>query len=156
MEAFLKNFDLTPIDLPMIFFGAVFFFVFCKIFGKYVIRPYLQLIEARESASEGTLQEAAADLRAAADLQKDFEAYMNETRLAAIKKKADTIDRAKKDAAKLIENAESQARLFLESERLGLKQVIEEARHALHKEEGNLASLVLQKLELDESSIRKH
>ena len=150
MEAFLKNFDLVPGDVPMIVLGAALFFMFCHFFGKKVIAPYLQLLETREAATEGALEEAAADVRAAAELQRDFESQIAQARVAAVSEKLRVLDAAKKDAAKFIENAEAQGRHILESERGALARSLEDARKAAHHQEESLVALVLQKLGMRE------
>lgn len=148
MEAILKNFSLLPADVPMILIGTVLFYLFCRIFGRKVIAPYIELLETREAASEGALNEAAGDRRAAEELRVAFDAKILEARAAATAEKLKTLDAVKKDAAKLIENAEAQARHVLESERAALARAREEARSEVRGMEENLVNLLLGKLEV--------
>jgi len=153
MKAFLENFDLVPLDVPMILLGAVLFFFFCKLFGKYVVSPYVRLVEIREAASEGAIEEASADLRAAAELQRDFDLKISQARAQAKVEKASILDAAKRDGAKLVDTADFQARQLLESERAALKQMVKDAQMALHGNEETLVSLVLKKFEVNGKSL---
>jgi len=151
MDAILKNFSLLPADVPMIFIGMILFFLFCHLFGRKVVAPYIQLLEAREAASEGALYEAAADRRVADELRRAFEAKILETRTAATAEKLKILDAAKKDGARLIENAEIQARQILDSERAALSRAREEARREARNLEEGLVDLLLKKLEIRQS-----
>lgn len=156
METLLKTFDLDPLDAPMIIVGAFLFLIFCKLFAKHVVQPFLQLVEARESAYSGRLEEAAADIKAAAELQKEFNAKISLSRTKGLTEKKKVLETAKSDAAKLIENAEAQAHQTLDSERAALKQALQEARKALHAQEADMVSLVMQKFELSDSRRSMH
>ncbi|NMC64412.1 MAG: hypothetical protein GYA55_14705 [SAR324 cluster bacterium] len=153
MKEFLKNFDLVPLDVPMILLGALLFFLFCKLFGKYVVSPYVRLVEIREAASEGAIEEAAADLRAAAELQRDFDLKISQARVQAKAEKTSVINAAKRDGAKLVDAADFQARQLLESERAALKQMVKDTQIALQEKEEALVSLVLKKFEVNDKSL---
>ncbi len=147
MEAILKKFSLLPADIPMILIGMVLFYLFCRIFGRKVIAPYIQLIETREAASEGALNEAAANRRSAEELRARFEARIAEARTAATLEKLKTLDAAKKDAARLLENAEAQARHVLDGERAALARAHQDVRRDVRGMEESLVNLLLGKLE---------
>lgn len=146
MKQFLANFALEPFDVPMIVLGAVLFYIFCKLFGKHVVMPYMRLMEAREAATEGVVREAQAELRAAGELQHEFDARIQQARIAALAEKLKIVESAKKEGADLLKNAEDAARKILEEERGVLKQSLEEERSKASLEEESLVALVLQKL----------
>ena len=58
MEPLLKMFSLTAQDAQMIPFGALFFVGLWLLLGRFVFKPFLALVEARERATSGAVDAA--------------------------------------------------------------------------------------------------
>lgn len=135
MKEILKNFDLVPFDLLMIFAGALCFVIFWKALDLAFTRRFITLHKARFEASQGA-EKSALELREeASQINAEFEHKLDEVRAEELKNRLQIIAQAKAEADSVIAAAEEKAaaavkhaRAELESKRSQLSaQVLAQA-----------------------------
>lgn len=146
MEAFLKNFDLVPLDLAMIAVGALLFFAFYKLFAGIFVEPMLAVIRAREAATSGAEASAAENRQRAAALNAQYEEQLSNARIAAMQRRFELVGKAKQEAARIIEEAEIRAQQFLSAARSQHKQNEQELRSRFGEQIGTLSATISAKV----------
>ena len=115
MTDLLKLFDLVPRDVPMIIICALLFVVLWKTLGKVLFGPYLALIEARESATQGSVGTSQDKLRQADTLVAEYNLKLNDSRQRLIQEKISKTSAVKAEADKLIHKTEDRKSTRLNS-----------------------------------------
>jgi F0F1-type ATP synthase membrane subunit b/b' len=146
MESLLKMFSLTVQDAQMIPFGALFFIVLWLSLSRFVFKPYLALIEARERATSGAVDSIREKLARAAELRQGVEQKIGTERFAAVKQKLETISVAKQSATRVVEEAEIAAQTTLKEGRAQIARDVETVRTRTIGEADGLAEMIVQKL----------
>jgi F-type H+-transporting ATPase subunit b len=142
MENLLKTLDLVPRDVIMIVLWAFLFYGFILLMRRFFFGPYLKLIEARESATEGTSADAAAKQAEAQRMLEEFENRILEARVALTKEKLESLSKAKQEVAASIESAESEAAAYI----LRNREEIARRMEALRRETFNDADKMAEDL----------
>lgn len=148
MEAFLKNFDLVPFDLVMIAIGAVLFVCLWQILRIVVFQPYLKLVDARERATSGAEAQARANEERAMILFKEYEQKLMEERAVALKVKFEALSKAKAEAGRMINKAESEAQSYLEGVRKELDKEVGAVKQRVAFEAETLAGLLAERAKI--------
>lgn len=113
MEALLQFFDLKPLDVPMIGVGVVLFLAYLSLIRKTLFEPYLALFEARERATKGAVQDAGQLHAEAEQLLKKYEQQTGDVRVAAMQRKLEKLQAAKKEAGRVESEAAAAAQEIL-------------------------------------------
>ena len=132
----LETFDLLPLDPWMILASALLFMCFWKILERFFVRPYIELIEHRESKTSRADELASDKMGQAKQIEAEVESQLHNVRVEAVAKKAEVTRTAEERAAKLIRATEKNA-----------AQEIKDARHALDTEIDSLRKQVLAQAE---------
>lgn len=146
MDAALKLFDLTPHDLMMIPVGTIFFVVLWVLLSKFVFKPHLALVEARESATTGAVEASRDKLARAAELRATYIDQLGTERIAAMKQKLEVVAAAKRAANEIVEHAETAAQAALKEGRLSIAKDTEALRDASLRDSAALADMVVSKV----------
>jgi F-type H+-transporting ATPase subunit b len=146
MDAALKLFDLTTRDLVMIPLGALFFLVLWVFLSKFLFKPYLALVEARESATSGAVESSREKVAKAAELRASYDERLGAERVTAMKQKLDVVANAKKNAAEIIERAESSAQAALRDGRAANARDAAALRDMSLQDVDGLADMVISKV----------
>lgn len=143
MEEILKNFDLVPFDVVMIFVGAMSFVLLWKTLEKELFNPFLKLLELREGLTTGADSNAKDIQDEAARLEEDYAQKMLSIRIAAMDKKLAALDRAKAEANSSIDKAAAEAKSFIEKEKASIASSRDKARaEAIGQTKGMVDELV--------------
>jgi F0F1-type ATP synthase membrane subunit b/b' len=146
MEELLKNFDLVPMDVPMILLGSVLFIVLWSTLKRALFDPYLKIVELREGMTSGA-STTAVEMRAAATKAEEAAAQkIMEARVQVHKERLAAITAAQKSASQVLVDAETKAQEIVRGSRWQLEQSTAAMRSEAHKEVGSLVKLVLQKI----------
>jgi F-type H+-transporting ATPase subunit b len=146
MDAALKLFDLTTRDLVMIPLGALFFLVLWVFLSKFLFKPYLALVEARENATSGAVESSREKVAKAAELRASYDERLGAERVTAMKQKLDVVANAKKNAAEIIERAESSAQAALRDGRAANARDAAALRDMSLQDVDGLADMVISKV----------
>lgn len=145
METILTFLNLTNLDAEMIPVGVVLFTIFVFSLGRFVVAPFVALVEAREEATEGAERSAQSNIDEAEIIERNYESQIIEERIASEKAKAQQIAKAKTEAARIIERAESQAREQARRSKEELEEYVSGLRKAAMQEAANLSRLMVEK-----------
>ena len=146
MESILKNFDLVPLDALMIIVCALLFVVFWKALTVSLWQPYMNLIEARESATIGAQDGASTSRQQAVDLLNKFEENIGSARISAMEKKLSMLEKAKKEAHTIIEKAEGEAAESVRAVRWQIENSREEVQRRANQEIDGLARSIAERV----------
>lgn len=146
MDEILKTLNLTPDETPMIFVGALLFFLFWKVAAKTFIADFVRLGNLRESLTTGANELARQQLELASTISGEVEAELLKARIDALSKKGIIINRAQGEAHKIVQRAEDEAQEFLRNTRWQLMQQSEQIRAEAMKEGDALVDLVVSKV----------
>jgi F0F1-type ATP synthase membrane subunit b/b' len=152
MEAFLKNFDLVPLDVLMALVDALLFVVLWKLLQRTLFDPYLKLIEAREAATVKAEEQAASLTEKSDILSLEYERQLTEVRVAALKEKLKALDQAKAQASKVIEQAETKAQEHIRSVRLEIDKEVRDLKSSAEAEVQSIAALLAERVQKVASS----
>jgi F0F1-type ATP synthase membrane subunit b/b' len=152
MDAILKTLDLTRLDLQMIAVCCLLFVVLWTLMERLVFRPYLAFLEKREASTSGA-QGIAQDKSSKADeLLTEYNRRLTDARVAAMKKKLDAIELAKKDAAGQIKSAEDRAKVATDRNRAELQSRAQDMRAAALKDADAMVEMVMSKVKAPASA----
>ena len=146
MDAALKLFDLTKHDLAMIPWGAFFFVVLWVLLAKFLFKPYLTLVEARENATSGAVESSREKIAKADELRASYEDRLGAERVAAMKQKLEVVANAKRSATEILERAESTAQKSLKDGRAAIARESAALRDASLRDTDGLADMVISKV----------
>lgn len=146
MENFLKTFDLTVIDLQMIIVWTFAFVLLWRLLGKFFIKPYLQLFEAREAATIAARETAAELNRAADELKEQYDRRIATERAKFVQQKQEVLDRSRAEASSIVAAAERESKEYRETFRGELQVNLGELKTAAASQTGSLAALLVEKL----------
>lgn len=146
MEAFLKNFDLVPFDLVMIFAGALSFVLLWKTLEKNLFNPFLKLLELREGLTTGADSNAKTLQEKAASLEEEYSQQMLSARIAAMEKKLSTLESAKGQANSITEKAYQESKSFLEKEKTEIASSKEKVRAEAISQTKSMVDGIVQRL----------
>lgn len=130
----------------MIPVGALFFVVLWWIMGRFVFKPYLALIEAREAATTGAVDTSRETLARAAEIRASYDQKLGAARIDAVKQKLVAVAEAKKHAATVTENAERQAQAALKDGRGEISRDIEGVRTQSLRDADSLSNMIVDKI----------
>lgn len=156
MEATLKLLDLVPFDVVMIVVCALLFLCFWRVMEKHFFTPYLNLLEARETATLGAEESAISGMKQAEILKSEYENKIMQVRVAAIEKKLSTLDLAKKQAATILEDAEGEAQEQVRNVRWDLANKMTQLRQQAQSQVGSMADLICSKAKKPASTVRQN
>lgn len=145
MEAFLKNFDLVPLDVLMIVVCSVAFVVFWQVLSQVLWKPYLQLIDAREKATVGAQEGAHEDRARAEELKRQYEEKVGAARVAAMEKKFSLLENAKREAHTLVEKAEGEAQEHVRAVRWEIGSKMEDFQKRAAQEVEGLSRIIVER-----------
>jgi F-type H+-transporting ATPase subunit b len=145
-------FSLTAQDAQMIPFGALFFVGLWLLLGRFVFKPFLALVEARERATSGAVDAAKEKIAQANELRQSYEQKIGAVRLEAVRQKLDVVAAAKKSAAHVAEEAERNAQEALKQGRANIARDVAEVRNRSLADADNLAEMIVQKVKSGSSA----
>lgn len=149
MEAFLKTFDLEPIDVPMIVASALLFIVLWRALSKYFFTPYLNLIEAREKATTGAEKVSRETDEESTKLLAEYDSKLLDVRVAAMKIKLAKLAQAKEEAAKILDKAKFDSEELIKNSRRKIEDVRVEKRQRVFSDLDSMVDLILDKIRSD-------
>lgn len=141
-----QYFDLSLIDIPMIFLGALLFLIVWQALERTLFRPYLKLIQVREAATIGADSEAQSIRDEAREKNEAYEQAINIARIEAVKGRLSKVGSAQKSADALIESAARAAQGELQKSREELNATIAAAKSDAGKEVESMAALIIEKV----------
>ncbi len=146
MEAFLKNFDLVPLDLRMILAGVVLFIILLHALKIFVFVPFLAVVEARERATIGAEEESKRKTDEAELLEKSYGAQIIEERQIGARTRGVVLGRAKDEATRVVQAAEDEARQYVKGLRQQLEKQILDLRKTSIQEAQNLSRYMTERI----------
>jgi len=146
MEKIINAFDLTLLDGQMILVCAVLFVIFINLAKRTLFGPLLDLIDAREAATDGAETEALAIHKKAADLNHDYERQLVAARVAAVTAKLEVVARAKDRAAQIIGQAEQAAQVELTAAQNSLESLRAKLQADSAQDADAMAQAIVQKI----------
>ena len=155
MADLLKLFDLVPRDVPMILICAILFVALWKVLGRVLFDPYLNLIEAREAATQGAQGLSHDKLKQADTLLEEYNSKLSDHRQRLIQDKLSKTLAAKAEADKLIHKTEDEARAKLSATKEEIKQQEIRARQDLNQQAAALAEIIVRKLKTPTTDIER-
>ncbi|HMO01759.1 MAG TPA: hypothetical protein PKD37_02480 [Oligoflexia bacterium] len=144
--AILKNFDITPFDLGAIIFFALTFILFIKSLNVFFIKPFSELLAARESATSGREREIIEKREFIENLEIDFNQQLQQARKEAELAKSEIIFAARKKATEIVDRAQKEGERLVSEGRRELSLLEPEYKQALNAQLQSLAELASQKI----------
>lgn len=117
MEEILAFFTLTVRDAQVIAVATVLFFLFVAAMGKYLFRPLIALMDAREAATSGATASADDLIREARELDRSVEERITQVRVDAMKKKLERVAAARARADDIVRRAMDEGAKLVARER---------------------------------------
>ena len=146
MTISLETFSLVPSELPYIAFGFVFAYQLSAILSKVLLRPFQELIEAREARSTGAVADAEVLTRKAIALEEAVQERLAFVRVEAGKAAAARIIVARDQASHVIAKAEAIADSVRREARTNLGPTVQSAQKAYKERLPNLVDVATDKL----------
>ncbi len=154
MQEFLRNFDLTTLDGTMILVWAAMFFVIWQLLASYLFRPYLRLIEKRESLTSGATAVVAERQKLADDLTNEYEQKLLDHKVSLMKRRAELLAVAKTEAQQILSASEGEAQSMVAQARDRIQSEIIAISKTIPHEAGILSDLLVQNFERSLGEIR--
>lgn len=152
MEEILRNFDLVPLDLPMILAGALLFVALWQLLDKEFFGPLKGLVEARENATSGAEHQAKQIIEQSENLIADYNRSIASARAEAARKRFDALSIAKQEASRIVAEAEAEAQEKMRAARAEFSAQASQIRARLDEEAGKLSDDIVRRLLPDSSS----
>lgn len=113
--------------------------------GNKLFRPYLEVVEQRETATVGAEARAVELRRETQRIQAEIEEQLRQARVEGIKRRDAQVDEAKKNAAAVLERVSSQAGERLKSAHAEIAELRRAAEREVESESQKLAALVCER-----------
>lgn len=140
----------------MILIWALLFLILQRLLNAAFFKPYMLLIEKRESATSGAIARAQECRRKTEELAAQYEDKITAIKVKAIQSRLETMGRAKRDADLIVEKAEKAAQELVASSRAALSAKLAELRNEVPTHAAALADILVRKLETGEGSVSRN
>jgi F-type H+-transporting ATPase subunit b len=149
--------SLVNVDPGLFIWTAVIFFSFLLILAKFVWKPLLGSLQQREQSIRESLDAAETAMKKAEQVSKANEDALRQAELVAHGIRKDAMDEAEKIRAERIEKAKAEAAALVDAAKTAIDQEKKRAIEELRNEVADLAILSAKKIlsaELDEKKNR--
>lgn len=149
--------SLVNVDPGLFIWTAVIFFSFLLILAKFVWKPLLGSLQQREQSIRESLDAAETAMKKAEQVSKANEDALRQAELVAHSIRKDAMDEAEKIRAERIEKAKAEAAVLVDAAKTAIDQEKKRAIEELRNEVADLAILSAKKIlsvELDEKKNR--
>lgn len=146
VKTILDTLNLTPLDAQMIPVCIVGFLVLWKVLSVTIFKPYLQLIEDRETATSGSIELAKKITDEAKAVREQYDTVLFEARKASNEERLLAIGKAREEAAKILGSAEQEARKIAELAKQEQGARVSKARSEVDRLASELSGSVVAKV----------
>ena len=136
---------ITPEVLAQAAFSSALFLFFWLVFGRRILRPYLALLEERESRTVGDAALAQQRRKESQTLKDETEQRLRQARLDGLARGDRRIQRAKQEAQTIQEHAFRAARERIERAHREIARLRADAERFVPEEAEKLAEVVAER-----------
>ena len=141
-------FSLTPWDLKMMPVGCVCFFLFWRSCKALIFDPCMELINAREQATEGSLTDSSDLLLKSEKLEQEYQEKIGAARIQAMQNKLELIKQTKTDSQNLLLKANQEAEAIIKTAQEKVKSEIASFKSGIEENATAMVDLVTAKFDL--------
>ena len=134
--------ELEPIHFIHMAISAGLFLLLWFVVGKGMVKPFLALLEERESRTIGDEQKARETRALSQRISSDIELELHESRVEGVKLREEQVGLAKKEADRLLEGSEKEAATKLEAGRKEIELLSNKARSDLESQVDELSEML--------------